>query len=155
MKQPLPETVRRLDGETVGPSDRPTGTHGFTLVEVLLAALILGIGMTVLLSSLSTCLRTMRLARDYDQVQWVLGLGELTYPEPINTSTDVKRDYTVDPDDELCEGFTFERVVDEKTEEELQKDKLFVVRTRILWGEDGENGRASEELVRYVWQRSP
>ena len=120
---------------------------------MLLTALILGVGLTVLLASLSTCLRTMRLARDYDQVQWVLGLGELAYPEPIVTSTDVKTDYTVDPDDSLCEGFTFERVVDDKTPEEEQKDKLFVVRTRILWGETGENDRPCEELVRYVWQR--
>ena len=126
---------------------------GFTLVEVLLASLILGIGLTVLMSSLSTCLRTMRLARDYEQVQWVLGLGELAYPEPIATSADVKTDYTVEPDDSLCEGFTFERVVDEKTPEEEEKDKLYVVRTRILWGEAGDNGRPSEELVRYVWQR--
>ena len=137
-----------------GITNSPAARHGFTLVEVLLATLILGIGLTVLLASLSACLRTMRLAHDYDQVQWVLGLGELTYPEPLGTSTDVKTDYTVDPDDQLCEGFTFERVVDEKTPDEVQKNPLFVVRTRILWGDDGENGRACEELVRYVWQRS-
>ncbi len=131
----------------------PASRAGFTLIEVLLTALILGIGLTVLLSSLSICLRTMRLARDYDQVQWVLGLGELTYPEPLQTSTDVKADYTVEPDTELYEGFTFERVVDEKTPLESEKDELYVVRTRILWGEDGENGRSSEELVRYVRQR--
>ena len=126
---------------------------GFTLIEVLLTALILGIGLTVLLASLSTCLRTMRLARDYDHVQWVLGLGELKYPEPLGTSADVKTDYTVEPDTELFEGFTFERVVDEKDEAELDKDKLFVVRTRILWGEGDDDTRPSEELVRYVWQR--
>jgi len=131
----------------------PSARRGFTLVEVLLASLILGIGLTVLLASLSTCLRTMRLARDYDQVQWVLGLGELAYPEPLATSTDVKKDYTVDPDNDLCDGFTFERVVDEKSPAELEKDKLFVVRTRVLWGEGSEEDRPCEELVRYVWQR--
>ena len=127
--------------------------NGFTLVEVLLATLILGIGLTVLLSSLSVCLRTMKLAREYDQVQWVLGLGELTYPDPLEPSKDVKTDYAVEPDDQLFEGFTFERVVDEKTPEEEQKDKLFVVRTRVYWGEDEGNGRPCEELVRYVWER--
>lgn len=133
---------------------RPRARAGFTLIEVLLTVLILGIGLTVLLTSLSVCLRTMRLARDYDQVQWVLGLGELTYPEPLAASKDVKSDYTVDPDESLFEGFTFERVVDEKTDAELQKDKLFTVRTHILWGEGDGEGRLREELVRYVWQRS-
>ena len=126
---------------------------GFTLVEVLLTSLILGIGLTVLLASLSTCLRTMRLARDYEQVQWVLGLGELAYPEPMETSKDVKTDYTVEKDTSLCEGFSFERVVDEKDPKDEEKDKLYVVRTRVLWGEGGEGGQACEELVRYVWQR--
>jgi len=128
--------------------------HGFTLVEVLLASLILGIGMTVLLSSLSTCLRTMRLARDYDQVQWVLGLGELTYPEPLEPSKDVQTDYTVDPDSQLCAGFTFERTVDKKTPTEEEKDKLFVVRTRVRWGGESGSEQAGEELVRYVWERN-
>ena len=87
-------------------------------------------------------------------MQWVLGLGELTYPEPLGTSKDVKTDYTVDPDSDLFEGFSFERVVDEKSEAELEKDKLFVVRTRIHWGEGADDDRPCEELVRYVWQRS-
>jgi len=138
-----------------------TGSRaGFTLVEVLLTALILGIGLTVLLAGLSTCLRTMRMARDYDQVQWVLALGEMEHTDLLETSkdvlgysTDVKTDYTVDPDSDLCEGFTFERTVDEKTPEEAQKDKLYVVHTRVYWGEASDDERPCEELVRYVWQR--
>ncbi|MFZ4394912.1 MAG: type IV pilus modification PilV family protein [Kiritimatiellia bacterium] len=143
-----------LPPSTVPPSHRPTGScAGFTLVEVLLTSLILGIGLTVLLASLSTCLRTMKMAREYERVQWTLGLGELAYPDPVVTSTDVKEDYTVEPDSSLCEGFTFERKVDEKTPEEEQKSKLYVVRTRVLWGEGSGDDRPCEELVRYVWQR--
>ena len=132
-------------------------TAGFTLVEVLLASLILGIGLTVLLTSLSACLRTMRMVRDYEKVQWTLGLGELAYPEPMTTSTDVKEDYTVEPDTSLCEGFTFERVVDEQDPVALGKpekqEKLYVVRTRVRWGEGMEKDQSCEELVRYVWER--
>lgn len=130
-----------------------SSTRGFTLVEVLLTALLLGIGMTALLSSLSVCLRTMKLARQYDEVEWVLGLGELTYPDPLTASADVQKDYKVDPDTSLQEGFTFERVVDKKTPEEEEKDRLFIVRTRVTWGEGGEDDSAKEELVRYVWER--
>jgi prepilin-type N-terminal cleavage/methylation domain-containing protein len=130
---------------------------GFTLVEVLLAALILGVGLTVLLSSLSTCMRTMSLAKQYEQVEWALGLGELTYPDPVKPSTDatgVVKDYAVDGDSSLVDGFTFERHADEKTDDELKKDRLFVVHTTVTWGEKDENGnQPQEELVRYVWQR--
>ena len=130
---------------------------GFTLVEVLLAALILGVGLTVLLSSLSTCLRTMSLAKQYEQVEWALGLGELTYPDPEKPSTDatgVVKDYAVDGDSSLVEGFVFERHADEKSDDELKKDRLFIVHTTVTWGEKDESGNQPQELlVRYVWQR--
>jgi hypothetical protein len=125
----------------------------FTLVEVLLTALILSVGLTVLLSSLSTCLRTMKLARQYEQVEWALGLGELAYPDPLTPSTDVVKDYTVPPDDALAEGFTFERTVDGKTDEEKKTDRLYTVHVRVSWGEGGAEERPREELVRYVWER--
>lgn len=148
---PAPSAQRPTPGDG---SCAASPRAGFTLVEVLLAALILGIGMTVLLGSLSTCLRTMRLARDYEQVQWVLGLGELAYPEPMTTSSDVQTDYTVPADDSLCEGFSFERVVDEMSpQQQEKKEKLYVVRTRVRWGEAGDGERPCEELVRYVWER--
>ena len=146
-------SARPLDRLTVRRSDRRTdarmhgrtfptcsGRTGFTLVEVLITAVILAVGLTVLLTSLSTCLGVMKLARLYDQVEWTLGLGELTYPEPFEASKDVEKDYTVDPDSSLAEGFTFERSVDKKTPEEEEKDKLFVVRTRVTWGEGGDEG---------------
>ena len=126
---------------------------GFTLVEVLLAALLLGVGLTVLMVSLSTCLRVMRLARDREQVEWVLSLGELAYPDPLDASTDVVTDYTVDSDASFADGFTFERRVDEKTPEEQEKDKLYTVHTRVSWGEGGGDEQSHDEWVRYVWQR--
>ena len=128
-------------------------SSGFTLVEVLLAALILGIGLTVLLSSLSVCLRTMRLARDYERAQWVFGLGELTYPEPLQPSTDVKEDYTVDTDASLVEGYVFARTVDEKKEEDKEKNPLYVVHVRVGWGEGSGDEQPHDEFVRYVWER--
>jgi len=127
---------------------------GFTLVEVLLASMILAIGLTVLLSSLSTCLSVMRMAREYDKVALALGLGELTYPEPFTPSKDVEKDYTVDPDPSLVDGFTFERTVDPKSLKEKDTDKLYIVRTRMTWGSGTTEQQGHEELVRYVWERS-
>ncbi|MDD5704896.1 MAG: prepilin-type N-terminal cleavage/methylation domain-containing protein, partial [Kiritimatiellae bacterium] len=102
---------------------------GMTLIEVLLAAMIIGAGMVTLLGGLSNCLAVMRAAREYQQAQWALSLGELTYP--ITEVEDVEQ-LEVEPDSSLVEGFTFERTVDDKAiESEADDDGLYVLRTRL------------------------
>jgi hypothetical protein len=49
-------------------------------------------------------------------------------------------------------------VVDDKDPVELGKvadeqDMLYIVRTRVRWGEGMEKDQSCEELVRYVWER--
>ena len=120
-----------------------------TLVEVLLAAALLGLGLVTLLGGLSSCLAVLRASREFQSAQWALSLGELTYPV-----TEVKEveDLNVDADSSLVEGFTFSRTVDPKeVVDEQTDDGLYVVRTRIAWGAGGE-GQA-EELVSYVWHK--
>ena len=120
-----------------------------TLIEVLLAAALLGLGLTTLLSGISSCLAVMRASREFQEAQWALSLGELTYP-----MTEIKdiEDLEVDADSSLVEGFTFSRTVDEKEiADSLKDDGLYIVRTRISWGGGGE-GQA-EELVSYVWHK--
>ncbi len=120
-----------------------------TLIEVLLAATILGLGLVTLLSGISSCLAVMRASREYQAAQWALSLGELTHPmTEVQEIDDVK----VDADGSLVEGFVFERTVDSKeVADELTDDGLYVVRTRIYWGTGGE-GQA-EELVSYLWHK--
>ena len=124
---------------------------GFTLIEVLIATMILAFGLTTLMISLGNCAAMMTLSKQYQDAQYVFSLGELKYP--IQESTDVEKDLPVDPDTDLVEGYTFERTVDKKTPAEEEKDKLFVVRTRVRWGGNDSSDQASEELVRYVWER--
>lgn len=122
-----------------------------TLIEVLLAAALLGLGLVTLLGGLSSCLAVMRAAGEFQSAQWALSLGELTYPV---TAVEEVEDLVVDEDIELDEGFSvsFSRTVDPKeVEDELTDDGLYVVRTRIAWGAGGE-GQA-EELVSYVWHK--
>jgi len=121
---------------------------GFTLIEVLIATMILSFGLTTLMISLSNCAAMMTLAKQYQDAQYVFSLGELKYP--IKESTDVEKDLPVDPDTDLVEGYAFERTVDKKDLDTNEvDDMLYVVRTRVTWG-TGED--QCEELVRYVRQ---
>jgi prepilin-type N-terminal cleavage/methylation domain-containing protein len=119
---------------------------GFTLIEILIATLILAIGLISLMGALGTCANMMTLSKEYQDAQYVFSLGELKYP--IVESTDVEKDLPVDPDSDLVEGYVFERTVDEKELETNEVDDgLFVVRTRVSWGTGPDQ---FEELVRYV-----
>lgn len=115
---------------------------GFTLVEVLLAATILGTGLMVLLTGASRCLSVVHKAKNYQIAQWTLNMGELDYP--VIDTNDVAG-LAVAPF-EYDNGFTFERIVDDDEDD----DDLYVVRTIVSWPEHGRV--VKEEVVRYVLQ---
>ena len=120
--------------------------RGFTLIEVLIATMILSVCLLGLMTGLGNCAKMVVLAKEYQQAQYVFSLGELKYP--IEETDDVEKDVPVSPDSSLVDGFEFERTVDEKklATNEVD-DELYTVRTIVSWGK-AENQR--EELVRYV-----
>ncbi len=122
--------------------------RGFTLIEVILAVVILGGGLTVLYRSLIVNSQIIGIAHDRQEVAYVFSLGELNYP--LRDIKDVEEDATVDPDSSLKDGYTFERTVDEKEdpEEGVEDDKLYVVRSIVTWS----NGEQREEIIRYIRQ---
>jgi len=142
---------------------------GFTLIEILLATMILAGGLFSLMVGLSNCAQMMVLSKEYQDAQFVFSLGERCYPIPPNDEiTDPEEDERLNIDpvgaeemiDELemdvsrevretFRDFTFERMVEEKELETNEKDDgLYVLRTRISWG----SGKAGyyEELVRLI-----
>ena len=119
--------------------------EGMTLVEVLLATVILGSGLLVLMTAIGRCLRVYRVAGELQQVQWVIGKGEMKYP--LYDATEPVEDLTVSEDSELVEGYTFSREVEDDEDE----DGLYVVRTRVTWGSGGEG--QNEEIVRYIYHK--
>ena len=121
---------------------------GFTLIEVLIATMILALGLMTLMTGLSNCAAMMTLSKEYQDAQYVFSLGALEYP--MKESTEVEKDLVVDPDSDLVEGYVFERTVDEKELEKNQVDDgLYLVRTRVSWGSGKDQ---YEELVRLVRQ---
>ena len=132
---------------------------GFTLLEVMIATIILSIGLLVLLTSFSNCQKVMKASQDHETAQYVLSLGETVYPIPspdlvtgdpledeqLNIQETTAEDLLDELDlpsselpkdrrDELS-SYTFERAVDEVDDEELERAGfLYTLRTRVRWG---------------------
>lgn len=125
---------------------RKSAKAGFTLLEVILAVMILGGGLTVIYRAIIVNARMVSVSRERQEVAYVFSLGELEHP--LRDIEDIEEDAVVEPDATLREGYIFERTVDEKEEPEegVEDDGLYVVRTIVTWG-DGEN---REEIVRYL-----
>jgi prepilin-type N-terminal cleavage/methylation domain-containing protein len=138
-----------------------TTRAGFTLVEILIATMILSIGIMVLLTGVGNCAKMMLLSKQFQEVQYIFTLVDLKYP--IEATDNVEEDVKVDSVSatelvetaspqmrEVLERYTFERTVDEKELETNQVDDgLFIVRSIVTWGPDDDD---REELLRYVRQ---
>ncbi len=116
---------------------------GMTLIEVMLATVILGTSLVALMMCISVSMRVYSLAYELQKVPWVLGMGEMEYP--LYDAPEPLEDLVVDPDSQLVDGFTFSRDVEEDEDE----DGLYVVRTYVKWG-DAED--EVEEIVRYIYK---
>jgi len=134
---------------------------GFTLVEILIATMILSIGIMVLLTGVGNCAQMMLLSKQFQEVQYIFTLADLKYP--IEATDDVEEDVPVAAVSatelvesaspqmrEVLERYTFERTVDERELETNQVDDgLYIVRSVVSWGPTEDD---REELLRYVRQ---
>ena len=139
----------------IGGADR----RGFTLIEVIVATIILSLGISVLLTSFSNCQRVMRQSQDYETAQYVLALGETVHPipSPDLVTGDPIEDEQLNIEETTAEElldaldlstsdlpknrrdelstYTFERSVDEVDDEEIKRaGYIYTVRTKICWG---------------------
>jgi prepilin-type N-terminal cleavage/methylation domain-containing protein len=117
---------------------------GLTLIEVMLALTILGMGLTVLIATTSRCLGVVRQAKNYETARHLLGRVELEHPlqleEKIEAGSD-SGDFSGEP------GFQWTRDIEVVGKEE---DGLFSVLTRIAWSDSGR--KKSEEVITYLYR---
>ena len=166
----------RTDGAAAFPGKR---SSGFTLLEVMIATIILSAGLVVLLTSFLQCQRVMNGAQDFENAQYVLALGETAYPLPSADQVDDTGDQIFDnellviepvtvedilddlgmpnlPRDRMMqlESYTFERTIDEIDDEELERSGyLYTIRTVVSWGDDRHGRERDNVTVLTLWRK--
>ncbi len=149
--------------------------NGFTLIEVLIATILLSVGLLTVLASMQQSQKMMLASKRYELCQKVLGWGEMLYPIPdpadvaddplqnerLNISETRASDLANDLEIELnrrqeqdLEGYTFERTVDDIDDEELNRlDGIYTIRNIVRWGGNRRNGKHDEETVIRFWRK--
>jgi prepilin-type N-terminal cleavage/methylation domain-containing protein len=118
--------------------------EGLTLIEVMLALAILGIGLFVMIATASKCLAVVRQSRNYEKARELLAQVELDHPillEEIEAGTE---NGSFSGEDS---AYKWQRNIEVVGEEE--EDGLFSVATRVSWAERGRE--SYEEVVTYVY----
>ena len=118
---------------------------GMTLIEVMLAVVILSTGLIALLTCASRLMAVAGQAKNYETARRLLGQVEVESPlrlkEEIEEGTETGTFSTGE------KGWTWERTIQHIGEEEEARDGLFLVTTRVRWSNRGKN--VTEETVTY------
>ena len=124
-------------------SRKSASKTGLTLIEVLIALIILSVGVSSMMLAMSRCLAVVRTARNRNVAQSLLRLVDVEYPIDKESIEEISES----GDFEDTEGYIWYREVIMVDEEE--RPGLFLVTTRIQWSERGKD--ASEEIIGYKY----
>jgi len=146
--------------------------RGFTLLEVLLAAIILGVGLATILVSVAQSQKMMLSASDLETAQEVMDLGEMAYPlEDVKDEDDLDVSETkatelwekisderlTSEQEEKLHGYTWEREALNKTDKEddiKRLGNLYTVRITVTWGDRGRgSGNKQQESYVTFWRK--
>lgn len=120
---------------------------GLTLIETLLAMVILGIGLSILVSSAGRALSVAKRARHFSTARHLFDIVELENPIPdIEEASETTESGGFDaPND----AYTWTRMVEPSFDFEGEETGYFTVRTRVMWSDRGQ--QSYEELVTGVF----
>ena len=153
---------------------------GFTLLEVLIAAVMLAVGCIAILACMMQCQRLMLASKRFESAQLVLQLGEMAHPIPdpsqVTTSgEDIMSDELLNVSEmsaeellrelemelpraerEQLQDYTFERTVDETDDEILQwNGGIYAIRSTVRWGGNNYGAKREELNVIKLWRKKP
>lgn len=121
----------------------PVSRSGLTLIEVLIALIILSVGVSSMMLAMSRCLAVVRTARNRDVARSLLWRLDAELPIDRTSIEEVTESGEFDD----VKGYTWFREVVMVDEEE--RPGLFLVTTRVQWSARGRE--PFEETVDYIY----
>lgn len=126
------------------PIHRSKLRRGLTLIEVMLAVVILGIGAGVVLLATARCLSIVAKSQRYSTAQRLIAQVEAEHPltrAQIEAEMESGR-FDNEP------GYQWEREITESENE--NRKGLFTVRTRVSWSERGRSSFEETTTWRFI-----
>ena len=131
---------------------RGDGRAGMTLVEVMLAVVILGISLGALVEGASRALAVVRQARNYEQARRMLGRVEAE--NPLRLLDEITAGRESGGFDGGPAGWSWERILEDFGEEDEQQEGLFRMTTRVFWSQGDRRGMEETVQMLYVPENS-
>lgn len=119
-----------------------------TLIEVLLAVVILGTALMALVEGASRALAVVRQARNYEQARRMLGRVDAENPLRLMdeiTAGQESGGFVGGP-----AGWNWVRILEDFGQVDEEQEGLFKLTTRVYWSQTGER-RGMEETVQFLY----
>ena len=124
---------------------------GLTLLEVLMALAIMGIGIIGLVSAASRCLAIVRKSKNYENARHLLGRVEMDLHEYLleNEGEVEAGSGSVRFDSPFDDGWNGSWTLTEMGDGEDETKGLFELHLKVSWSERGQEN--NEEVVSYLY----
>ena len=123
-----------------------------TLVEVLMAVVILGTALVALVEAASRALAVVRQARNYEIARRML--GQVDAENPLRLLDEIQAGEESGGFESGPAGWSWTRTIEDLGADDEQKEGLFQVTTRVLWSQGERQGMEETVQLLYVPENS-